>query len=49
MTTKHKLGANVAGRGYEDRDFPVLVVELAKAAGLEMKPENVTVSDGLSE
>ncbi len=41
--------ASVVGRGYEDMDFSVLIMELAKAAALEMKPENVKVSDGLSD
>lgn len=41
--------ANVVGRGYEDVDFSVLIVELAKAAGMELQPDNVKVSDGLAE
>jgi len=40
--------AGLVGRGYEDIDFSVLLVETAKSAGLELKPENVEVSDGLS-
>ena len=35
------------GRGYDDVDFSVLLLELAKAAGMELKSEKVTVSDGL--
>jgi 3-hydroxyisobutyrate dehydrogenase len=39
--------ARLVGRGYEDIDFAVLLVELAKDAGLSLVPENVQVSDGL--
>jgi 3-hydroxyisobutyrate dehydrogenase len=39
--------ARMVGRGYEDIDFAVLLVETAKDAGLEIKPENVKVGDGL--
>lgn len=39
--------ARLVGRGYEDIDFAVLLAETAKDAGLELKPENVKVSDGL--
>jgi 3-hydroxyisobutyrate dehydrogenase len=39
--------ARMVGRGYEDIDFAVLLVETAKDAGLEIKSENVKVSDGL--
>jgi 3-hydroxyisobutyrate dehydrogenase len=38
---------NTVGRGYEDVDFSVLLLELAKAAGMQLKPENVQVGDGL--
>lgn len=41
--------ASVVGRGHDDVDFSVLLVELARAAGLEVKPDNVKVTDGLSE
>jgi 3-hydroxyisobutyrate dehydrogenase len=41
--------ARMVGRGYDDIDFAALLLETAKDAGLEMKPENVTISDGLSE
>jgi 3-hydroxyisobutyrate dehydrogenase len=41
--------AQMVGRGYDDTDFSVLLVELARAAGLEVKSENVKVSDGLSD
>ena len=33
--------------GLKDRDFAVLLLEQARAAGLELRPENVPVSDGL--
>ncbi len=39
--------ARMVGRGYDDIDFAALLLETAKDAGLEMKPENVTISDGL--
>ena len=39
--------ARMVGRGYEDIDFAVLLAETARDAGLELKAENVKVSDGL--
>lgn len=39
--------ARLVGRGYEDIDFAVLLVEMAKDAGLELTPDNVKMSDGL--
>jgi 3-hydroxyisobutyrate dehydrogenase len=39
--------ARLVGRGYEDIDFAVLLVEMAKDAGLELKPDGVKLSDGL--
>ena len=39
--------ARMVGRGYDDIDFAVLLVETAKDAGLELKPDNVKMSDGL--
>lgn len=39
--------ARLVGRGYGDIDFSVLLVETAKDAGLEIKSENKTMSDGL--
>ena len=41
--------ARMVGRGYEDIDFAVLLVETAKDAGLELKPDNVKMSDGLED
>ena len=40
--------AALVGRGYEDIDFAVLLVETANNAGLQVKPEGVQMSDGLS-
>lgn len=40
--------AGLIGRGYDEIDFAVLLAETAKSAGLELKPENVEMSDGLS-
>ncbi len=39
--------ANLVGRGHDDVDFAVLLMETANSAGLELKPENVEMSDGL--
>jgi 3-hydroxyisobutyrate dehydrogenase len=39
--------SRLVGRGYEDVDFAVLLMEMAKDAGLELKPDNVKISDGL--
>ena len=39
--------ARMVGRGYEDIDFAALLVETARDAGLELKPDNVKISDGL--
>lgn len=39
--------ARLVGRGHEDIDFAVLLRELAADAGLELRPDNVQVSDGL--
>ena len=39
--------SRLIGRGYDDVDFSVLLVEVAKDAGLELKPEAVKISDGL--
>ena len=36
------------GHGYTDEDFSTLLVLQAKASGIELKPENVDVGDGLS-
>jgi 3-hydroxyisobutyrate dehydrogenase len=39
--------ARLVGRGYENVDFAVLLQELARDAGLELRPENVALDDGL--
>jgi 3-hydroxyisobutyrate dehydrogenase len=36
------------GNGYTDKDFAALILLQARASGIELKPENVEVSDGLS-
>lgn len=36
------------GRGHGDVDFGALLIEQARASGVELKPENVVVDDGLS-
>jgi len=42
------LVQTLIGHGYKDQDFSTLLLLEAKAAGLELKPENVAVGDGLS-
>jgi 3-hydroxyisobutyrate dehydrogenase len=37
----------MVGRGYDEVDFAALLIETAKDAGLELKPDNVKISDGL--
>ena len=39
--------ANLVGRGYDDVDFAVLLMETAKSAGLELASESVEMRDGL--
>jgi 3-hydroxyisobutyrate dehydrogenase len=39
--------ARLVGRGHDHIDFAVLLQETARDAGLELKSENVTLSDGL--
>ena len=39
--------AAMVGRGHGNVDFAVLLMEIARNSGLEPKPENVAVSDGL--
>jgi 3-hydroxyisobutyrate dehydrogenase-like beta-hydroxyacid dehydrogenase len=36
------------GRGWTEQDFATLLLQQAQASGIELKPENVEVSDGLS-
>ena len=40
--------ARLVGRGHDDVDFAILLLETARDAGLELKPENVKVDDGLA-
>jgi 3-hydroxyisobutyrate dehydrogenase-like beta-hydroxyacid dehydrogenase len=39
---------SLIGNGYLDTDFATLIMLQAKNSGLEIKPENVTIGDGLS-
>jgi 3-hydroxyisobutyrate dehydrogenase-like beta-hydroxyacid dehydrogenase len=36
------------GRGWTEQDFATLLLQQAQASGIELKPENVEVGDGLS-
>jgi 3-hydroxyisobutyrate dehydrogenase-like beta-hydroxyacid dehydrogenase len=38
---------SMMGNGYADLDFSALILQQAKASGVELKPENVPVDDGL--
>jgi 3-hydroxyisobutyrate dehydrogenase len=40
--------ARLVGRGHDHVDFAVLLQETARDAGLELKPENVPMDDGLA-
>src|SRR3954467_8211870 len=42
------LVQSMMGNGMTEEDFSKLLVQEARASGLELKPENVTVGDGLS-
>ena len=42
------LVQSMMGNGYADKDFAALLVMQARASGLDIKPENVEVDDGLS-
>ena len=42
------LVQSLIGNGYTDKDFSALLLLQAQASGIELKPENVQVSDGLS-
>jgi 3-hydroxyisobutyrate dehydrogenase len=39
--------ARMVGRGHDHVDFAILLLETARDAGIELKPENVKLSDGL--
>ena len=42
-----ELVQNLIGLGYADKDFATLIFQQARNSGLELKPENVEVPDGL--
>ncbi len=44
--TRESIAALV-GRGHDNVDFSILLVELARNAGMELTPDNVEISDGL--
>jgi len=41
------LVQSMMGSGLSDQDFATLLIQQARASGIELKPENVPVSDGL--
>jgi 3-hydroxyisobutyrate dehydrogenase len=41
--------ARLVGRGHDDIDFAVLLMELASDAGMTLTPDNVPMADGLSD
>lgn len=41
------LVQSMMGSGLSDQDFATLLIQQARASGMELKPENVEVSDGL--
>ncbi|MFV5994191.1 NAD(P)-dependent oxidoreductase [Streptomyces sp. NPDC056231] len=44
----HQIVQQSVGRGHDDTDFAVLLMEAARSAGLTLVPEDADVSDGLS-
>jgi hypothetical protein len=40
---------SLIGNGYSDEDFARLITVQARNSGLELRPENVAVDDGLSD
>jgi 3-hydroxyisobutyrate dehydrogenase len=44
----HAAVQSAIGHGHADEDFAALLIEVARASGVELKPENVAVDDGLS-
>ena len=42
------LVQGLIGRGWTEQDFATLLLQQAQASGVELKPENVEVGDGLS-
>ena len=41
------LVQSMMGQGMSEEDFSTLLLQQAKASGIELKPENKTVGDGL--
>lgn len=41
--------ASMVGRGYDHVDFAALLIETAKNAGLELKSENISLTDGIED
>jgi 3-hydroxyisobutyrate dehydrogenase len=48
-STTAQIVAAAVGAGHRDNDFAELILEQARRAGLELRPENVEVDDGLDE
>jgi 3-hydroxyisobutyrate dehydrogenase len=46
--TAREIVQSLIGNGYADKDFAALLSLEAKAAGLDLEPENVKVGDGLT-
>jgi 3-hydroxyisobutyrate dehydrogenase-like beta-hydroxyacid dehydrogenase len=47
-TATRDLIQSMMGRGWTEQDFSTLLLQQAQASGIELKPENVDVKDGLS-
>jgi 3-hydroxyisobutyrate dehydrogenase len=47
-TATRDLIQSMIGRGWTEQDFATLLLQQAQASGIELKPENVEVKDGLS-
>ena len=47
-TATRDLIQSMMGRGWTEQDFATLLLQQAQASGIELKPENVDVKDGLS-
>ncbi len=45
----HQIVRSAIGHGHVSDDFAVLLAEQARAAGMELVPENVAITDGLEE
>ena len=42
------LMQSMIGHGLDEEDFATLLLQQARASGIELEPENVAVDDGLS-